>query len=115
VIQGWAASQVRTSVAASPPERSDADLAVSPNPASGPVALRCSLPAASAGASAVAIADVTGRLVREIWQGAAPPGGGLTLGWDGRDSRGALVPQGIYYARVTGSWGELARPVVIIR
>jgi len=47
----------------------------------------------------VAIYDVRGRLVRELWDGPVAPGA-CALVWDGRTAGGARAASGVYLARV---------------
>ena len=47
----------------------------------------------------VAIFDVTGRLVRTLWDGPAAPGT-CAMTWDGRSNAGVRVASGTYMAHV---------------
>jgi flagellar hook assembly protein FlgD len=49
------------------------------------------------------VLDVGGR---RVWSRALPGTAGRhRVAWDGRDSGGARVPAGVYFARLTGSSG----------
>ncbi len=59
--------------------------------------------------------DVAGRLVRET-SSTAPAGGGFgVVSWDGKDARGRLATDGIYFLRVTGAGLEDSRAVTLLR
>ncbi len=70
-----------------------------PNPFGG--ATRISFVVGGSGAAPVSVVvyDVSGRRVRRLWEGLAPPGA-RSLVWDGRDDGGARAASGIYLARV---------------
>lgn len=59
----------------------------------------------------VSVADARGRVVRTILTSLHRPGYRLSINWDGRDSRGTLVPNGRYALRIAAvsraglSWG----------
>ena len=48
----------------------------------------------------VAVYDLSGRLVRKLVEERAVSTGTRSLAWDGRDDAGAVVPPGIFYARL---------------
>jgi flagellar hook assembly protein FlgD len=59
--------------------------------------------------------DTSGRLVRRI-PGSVPPGGGFaSLAWDGRDDRGRVLPDGVYFVNVKGPGIDDARQIVLLR
>lgn len=59
--------------------------------------------------------ELSGRLVREIL-GNAPAGGGFgSVAWDGRDSRGRLLADGVYFLRLQGPGIDNARQLVLLR
>ncbi|MEZ4388543.1 MAG: FlgD immunoglobulin-like domain containing protein [Candidatus Krumholzibacteriia bacterium] len=62
----------------------------------------------------VAIYDVAGRRVRELFAGTAPPGESVVV-WDGRDDRGQGVPSGIYYVRLQAGGERAVRKVTLLR
>lgn len=57
--------------------------------------------------------DVAGRLTRTLFHGALARPGALT--WDGRDERHALLPDGVYFVRLSATEGSLVRRVVRLR
>ncbi|MFN0151696.1 MAG: FlgD immunoglobulin-like domain containing protein [bacterium] len=78
-----------------------AQLSAFPNPTRGDVELRFALPRPVA--PRVEIYDSTGRRVRGLDDANAREGAQSVL-WDGRNDHGALVPSGVYFARV--SWQD---------
>jgi hypothetical protein len=87
-------------------------LVAAPNPAPhGNVALLYRLP--EAGRFVVTIHDVAGRTVRALYDGESA-GTGI-VAWDTRDAGGALVPAGVYFARVESAAGSQSRQVVVLR
>lgn len=46
------------------------------------------------------IFDLAGRRVRRLVEQRALSTGAHTIGWDGKDAAGAVVPPGVYYARL---------------
>lgn len=76
---------------------------LSPNPAAGPVRVVFALP--RAGQARVSVIDATGRLVRQVAQGAFAAGA-HSVSWDGREDSGATAPPGIYFVRVESSVGS---------
>lgn len=63
---------------------------------------------------AVAIYDVSGRLVRRLLDGPRAPGE-HTAAWDGRDDRGIAVATGVYYYRVSVGAAAAGKKIVLIR
>ena len=63
-----------------------------------------------------AIYNLEGKLVKELWRGYQEPGG-QTLRWDGRDSLGRRVPNGLYLCRVEieGTGQVLQKPFVAVK
>lgn len=59
---------------------------------------------------ALRIVDATGRAVRTL---ESPVGDGFT--WDGRDGSGALVPAGVYFARLTDPSGAGGAGIRLVR
>ena len=70
---------------------------VEPNPTLGRVAFSVE-GGGTAGLDSVEILDLQGRVVRALAPGGASPSARIT--WDGRDAHGALVPAGVYQARI---------------
>jgi hypothetical protein len=59
--------------------------------------------------------DLGGRLVRRI-SGATAPGGGFgSLAWDGRDDRGRLLADGVYFVNLQGPGIDDARQLILLR
>jgi hypothetical protein len=71
-----------------------------PNPFNPETSIRVALPHGVSGSGPVSVRvySVTGALVRELYDGAAE--GDFAVRWDGRDSRGAQVASGTYYAQI---------------
>ncbi|MCC6350678.1 MAG: PQQ-dependent sugar dehydrogenase [Candidatus Eisenbacteria bacterium] len=84
----------------------------SPNPMHGGTAFTLTLP----GVSRVAfdVLDASGRRIRHAPETTCEAGS-LRLSWDGLDSRGARVPPGLYFARVTAAGETLTRRVIALR
>ncbi|MCP4547682.1 MAG: T9SS type A sorting domain-containing protein [bacterium] len=62
----------------------------------------------------LSIFDVQGRLVRVLAARKLLPAGRRGIEWNGRDGDGALVPTGVYFARLeTGNGAETGRMVLI--
>ncbi|MFC1799951.1 T9SS type A sorting domain-containing protein [Candidatus Eisenbacteria bacterium] len=58
--------------------------------------------------------DVSGRQLRNLWDG--PAGGdGLRVHWDGTDGCGRVMPPGIYFLVFSTDSGEEARKLVVVR
>jgi photosystem II stability/assembly factor-like uncharacterized protein len=81
----------------------------SPNPFRRAATLAFSLP--RAGLVRVAVFDVGGRLVRELWAGERAAGR-HELTWDGRDAAGRAVASGVYLARVSARGEERVARIV---
>ncbi len=80
---------------------------LSPNPALGPVAIDFALPQAAR--AKVTIVDVAGRVVRALADQAFTAGP-HRMTWDGRTTRGARAPAGVYFVRVeSGAQTRVAR------
>jgi len=77
--------------------------APSPNPASGDVTLRFTLP--EAGDARLTLHDVAGREVARLAAG-AHAAGAHTARWNGRDAGGRIAPPGVYLARLVTRDGE---------
>jgi aminopeptidase N len=96
-------------------------LRVSPNPASGAVALRGTWhPGTTAGAgpgpevARFAVYDATGRLVRDLGDVGRPAGAPFVVSWDRTDQAGRRVVPGLYFVRITAAGKYEARPVVLV-
>jgi hypothetical protein len=69
-----------------------------PTPFSGRTTIRFSVPRTAQ--TSVGIYSVTGALVRVLVAPQPLVPGTYSLGWDGRDDRGATVSRGVYYCRM---------------
>ncbi|HXF58390.1 MAG TPA: hypothetical protein VN539_01030, partial [Candidatus Saccharimonadales bacterium] len=59
--------------------------------------------------------DLLGRLVRHI-PGVTAPGGGFgSFSWDGRDDRGRLLADGVYFVHLNGPGIDDARQLILLR
>jgi hypothetical protein len=67
-----------------------------------------------AGHLALAVYDVTGRLVAPLVD-AIQPAGRHAVRWDGRDARGASLPAGVYFLRLDTAGHRGAKKIVITR
>ena len=75
--------------------------------------IRYSMPQGEEGRASLAIFDVAGRRVRELWHGRARSAG--FVNWDGLDAAGRPVPTGIYFARWETAAGTSSARVIRIR
>jgi subtilisin family serine protease len=107
-----AVSFTPTAVAAEMRSPAGPRMAAAPNPLSGPGEIRFALPAA--GRARVTLYDASGRLVRELADGAFA-GGPHAVRWDARDDRGLPVASGIYFARLEVGAKRVDSKVVLIR
>jgi hypothetical protein len=85
---------------------------VAPNPMSYSTVLRFALP--SSQPLNLQIYDTNGRVVRDLLRG-DHDAGEHTVVWDGADNRGAQVPTGIYYARLSSRSEPLTRRLVMVK
>ena len=86
-------------------------LAVSPNPAHGPVAVRFNLP--RPGHVSAGIFDLSGRLVRTLSNGTLVPGFHEFL-WNRTDNLGRTVQSGTYLCRVTMNGASVSVRAVVV-
>jgi hypothetical protein len=84
-----------------------------PNPSRGRVGIPFS-GSPEAGRLSVTILDAAGRLVRTLHQG-AHPGGTIELEWDGRNTAGAAVSSGVYFAKLEGRDVRSVRRLLLTR
>jgi len=80
-----------------------------PNPFAGRITLVLRLP--DSGPVRVTVHDMRGALVRVLHEGEMPAGTG-EVGWDGTDTAGRSVSDGIYLVRVVGPSLDVSRRVV---
>ena len=86
--------------------------AVTPNPASGPAVLRFALPKTAH--VRLAVFDVRGRLVATLANGLLPPGWHPIV-WQRRDTRGARVASGVYWAQLEALGEVRTQRLVLVR
>ncbi|MCK5832370.1 T9SS type A sorting domain-containing protein [bacterium] len=79
-----------------------------PNPFNADVSIAAPL------ATSLAIFDITGRPVRDLSAALSTDGNSVVV-WDGRDSSGARLPSGVYFARAQKGESELVEKIVLIR
>ena len=89
-----------------------AHLSVVPNPASAQFELRFNLPWSAA--ASLDIYDSTGRLVRQLEEKSVPEGTQSVL-WDGRNDHRALVPSGVYFARLSSQGSATTTRLTLLR
>lgn len=87
-------------------------LEVHPNPFWGRSLLRYKLPAGIY--ASLHIYDITGRIVRRLYEGRGPSGW-HTLSWDGRDDFGRKVASGVYICRLVAGKSACAKRIVFLR
>jgi len=83
-----------------------------PNPGRAATTIRLGLPRKSR--IRLAVHDVGGRLVRTLFEGAAPAGV-QSLAWDGRSTDGRAVPAGVYFYELAIDGKRLSRRLVLLR
>lgn len=84
----------------------------SPNPFGGTGKISFAMPAR--GDADLSVYSVDGRLVRTLISGVAGPGQ-VDLTWDGRDSSGHLVGNGLYFVRLSAMGETRQGKVVVLR
>ena len=82
-----------------------------PSPARGTTRIGFNLP--RSGVASVDVYDVSGRRVRRLGKGTCAAGS-HSLGWDGRDQRGARVAAGVYLVRLSAEGVTRARRIVAL-
>jgi len=83
-----------------------------PNPSTGAVSVRYSMPAAAR--VSLRVYDMSGRLVRTVVD-AHKPKGEHQVTWDGKDNLGGQAASGVYVVRLESAWGAAAAKLVLIR
>lgn len=82
-----------------------------PNPFTSSASVRYDV--AEAARVSLAVFDVTGRIVKTLVDQNLP-GGSYAAAWDGKDSGGRLVPNGVYFYRLTsGDFNATAKTVLM--
>jgi hypothetical protein len=84
----------------------------SPSPFRGSTMIRFTAPPGRP--AAIAIYDVSGRLVRAIFKG-TPSAGSAEVRWDGRDARGERVASGVYLVRLEADGRTSTRRVALLK
>ena len=82
-----------------------------PNPFSADTRFAFETPAA--GNVRLAIYDISGREVSQIFNGSLPAGS-HELSWNGKDREGQALAAGMYLARLTSASGEKAKKILKI-
>jgi hypothetical protein len=104
------ASEGQQSASSTPIPRKPSLAACRPNPFRDRTRIAYSLP--SAGNVSLRVYDVTGRTVRTLQNGFQKPGA-YSVNWDSRDSRGRMVPHGVYFYRLdTPGFRDVKKAVV---
>ncbi len=75
---------------------------------------RLQLNAPMTGRVKLALFDITGRQVRELWHGPVSSGS-IEVTWSGTDDQGLLLPSGIYFIRAQAGGRTLHRRVLVLR
>lgn len=101
-----------TGIAERKPEPAAPRLTIGPSPFSPSRPLRVSVP--TAGPLTLDVYDATGRLVRSLAASGQPSAVGFAA-WDGSDSRGRLLPAGIYFVQATTSTSRATAKVLLAR
>lgn len=109
IVQALDAAMSPVSVPEVVPATPDREFFASPNPARNATTLRFSLRPGEA-PSAIAIHDVSGRVVRRLPLGAAARSAGRAA-WNGLDDAGRPAAAGLYFARLEGVRTAAARIV----
>jgi hypothetical protein len=89
-----------------------ASLVARPNPFRAGTVLSYYVPAG--GATTLRLFDAGGSVVRTLFEGSRPVGPGA-IAWDGRDDRGATLPAGVYFYRLSGAGFADGGKIVRIR
>jgi flagellar hook assembly protein FlgD len=85
-------------------------LTATPNPSTGQVMIRYTLPKPTV--VTIEVFDAAGSMVRRLDEGQRPAGA-FSTPWDGRDDNGRDLPTGVYFARiVTGQGSAMGRAVI---
>ncbi len=91
---------------------SELRLTATPNPSTGQVMIRYTLPRPTA--VTIEVFDAAGGLVRRVDEGQRPAGAFFTP-WDGHDDNGRDLPTGVYFARIVTGEGSTTGRVVLAR
>jgi subtilisin family serine protease len=118
-LMGWGIVQAADAMYSEPsvvetpePSESVPVIASYPNPFLPGATFDCIVPAESH--VALKVYDPAGRLVRILYDGVRPAGG-FTASWDGKDSGGASVANGVYFARISAGGVASSKKITLIR
>jgi subtilisin family serine protease len=102
----------RSVINSSAPSSAFATLGISPNPMAGAVNIQFNLGRTQT--YTLSVYDLRGRRVRALEQGvgSVQP---VTVGWDGRDGQGRVLPSGVYFVRLTSGSDVLTSKIVLSR
>ncbi len=89
------------------------NLQVSPNPFTNLTTISYSI-GQSVKCMAIQIYDVTGRLVRNLYDAMPHAPCSMQITWDGHDSNGTRLPEGAYFCRITVGEHGLTQKVVLM-
>jgi hypothetical protein len=113
----WARVNATTLAPAQPPVSAPALSFLgmpSPNPAGSQVQVRLALARAQEGRASLRVLDVSGRVVRTVFEGALPAGE-HPLFWDLRDRSGGRVGPGLYFLDVRAGAFHATRRLIVVR
>jgi|GEM_PF-3212400 len=91
------------------------NLAAAPNPVWGRGRTELMCAPGRGGGLELKIYDVAGRLVRTLLQETVAGGQTIPVEWDGRDDRGARVPAGVFFARLTVDGESRTEKIVVVQ
>jgi hypothetical protein len=83
-----------------------------PNPFDHETYISYSIP--SAGNAGLRVYDIQGRLIKEIFNEQKNPGS-YTVFWNGQDNKGNIVPNGVYFYRLTANDQMCTRTMTVCR
>jgi aminopeptidase N len=111
---GWLIKAVAsgTDVAEGEPGVNQPGVWSGPNPFSGSTTVRFSLPAP--GTARLRVYDISGRLVRTLFQGSSGAGP-RQVAWDGRGDDGSTLPSGVYFQRLDAGVGTWEARTTLVR
>jgi len=99
-------------VTAAPAVGAARPLQAAPNPFNPRTTLSFTMTAP--GIADLAVHDLAGRRVRQLWRGEVPAGTHRMV-WDGRDDAGAEVPSGVYLARLRAAGESSVGRLTLVR
>jgi len=63
----------------------------------------------------LAVYDIEGRLVKNLFEGELPRGRERSFDWDGRDQQDRALPSGVYFARIRMGETTLSRKMLLLK